>query len=65
MEAREAWKSFDMGARARLFKAYGKVILFEVVWAVVFGAALVGELVLIMGDDIKKFIPREGESWGV
>lgn len=50
----DAWKTFDKEARIRLIKLYGKVFALQIATSVVFAMIAVGELHLIMGDDLQK-----------
>lgn len=50
----DAWKSFDWAARFRLIKLYVKVFALQVATTMMFIGVLVGELRLIMGDDLNK-----------
>ena len=50
----DAWKTFDWSARIRLIKLYVKVAALQVVTTIMFMFIFVGELRLIMGDDLNK-----------
>ena len=50
----DAWKTFDWAARIRLIKLYVKVATLQIVTMFLFMGVLVGELKLIMGDDLNK-----------
>jgi hypothetical protein len=59
---RDAWSTFDWNDRVRLVKAYAKVVAMSSFVSALFFAAIVGELILIMGNDIQKFLPKKGED---
>ena len=50
----DAWKTFDWAARIRLIKLYVKVTALQIATIFFFIGVLVGELKLIMGDDLDK-----------
>ncbi|KAG7004271.1 hypothetical protein G7Y79_00026g058550 [Physcia stellaris] len=50
----DAWKTFDWAARIRLIKLYVKVFALQVLTTVLFVGLFIGELRLIMGDDLPK-----------
>ena len=50
----DAWKTFDRSARIRLMKIYAKVFALQVAITIMFLMIAVGELRLIMGDDLAK-----------
>lgn len=50
----DAWKTFDWAARIRLIKLYVKVTALQIATMFLFMGVLVGELKLIMGDDLNK-----------
>jgi len=52
----DAWKTFDWNSRVRLLKAYFKVAAMEVALTVVFILVLVGQALLILGEDRKKIV---------
>lgn len=53
---REAWKSFDKEALFRLYKVYAKVALMQGVLFMVYMAVIVGEMRLILGDQLDKMV---------
>jgi len=57
---RDAWKTFDWNSRVRLAKTYVKTIAMETAIVIMMVSALVGQLVLILGDDFHKLIPKGG-----
>lgn len=61
VDARVAWRTFGQQSRMNLFKAYGKVMMMEIVLVLAFCVAICAELVMIMGNDIRKFIPNDGQ----
>ena len=50
----DAWKTFDWAARIRLIKLYAKVFALQITTMFLFLGVLVGELKLVMGDDLNK-----------
>ena len=50
----DAWKTFDWAARLRLVKLYVKIFAIQIVTTIFFIGIFVGELRLIMGDDLQK-----------
>ena len=52
----DAWKTFDRSARIRLIKLYAKIFAIQVATALMFVMVIVGELRLIMGDDLAKAV---------
>ncbi|MCJ1249287.1 hypothetical protein MMC30_006510 [Trapelia coarctata] len=56
MSIREAWKSFDKEAMFRLYKVYAKVALMQGALFMVYMAVMVGEMKLILGDQLDKMI---------
>ena len=52
----DAWKTFDRSARVRLLKLYAKIFLIQAVTTILFIIVVVGELRLIMGDDLLKAV---------
>jgi len=57
----DAWKTFDRSARVRLIKLYAKIILVQVFTTVLFFMVVLGELRVIMGDDLRKAV-RMGQE---
>ena len=53
---RAAWKSFDREAVFRLYKVYAKVALMQGALFVVYMAVMVGEMRLILGDQLDRMI---------
>lgn len=53
---REAWKSFDSEALFRLYKVYAKVAFMQSVLFMVYTAVMVGEMRLILGDQMDKMV---------
>jgi len=53
---RAAWKSFDREALFRLYKVYAKVALMQSVLFMVYMAVMVGEMRLILGDQLDKML---------
>jgi len=56
LSLRAAWKSFDREAIFRLYKVYAKVALMQGVLLMVFMAVVVGEMRLILGDQLEKMV---------
>ena len=52
----DAWKTFDRSARVRLLKLYAKIFLIQAITTILFIIVMVGELRLIMGDDLLKVV---------
>jgi hypothetical protein len=52
----EAWKTFDWNARVRILKLYGKVIAMQTAVFFLFAFVIGGQLHLIMGPDLKKYV---------
>ena len=52
----DAWKTFDRSARVRLLKLYAKIFLIQAVTTILFIIVVVGELRVIMGDDLRKAV---------
>ena len=50
----DAWKSFGWAARVRLVKLYAKIGLIQCAATVVFMMMIIGELRLMMGDELQK-----------
>ena len=58
----DAWKTFEWAARIRLVKLYIKIFAIQIVTTLVFVGIIVGELRLIMGDDLHKFAKMAHDS---
>ncbi len=54
----DAWKTFGWAARIRLVKLYAKIGMIQVVTTVLFVMMVVGELRLIMGDELQKMTEK-------
>lgn len=52
----DAWKTFDWAARFRLVKLYVKIFAIQVTTTLLFIGVIVGELRLILGDDLHKVV---------
>ena len=52
----DAWRTFDRAARVRLIKLYAKILAVQLFISVVFVFTMIGELRLIMGDDLAKMV---------
>lgn len=50
----DAWRTFDRSARMRLIKLYGKIFAIQIALTFMFVFVVIGELRLIMGDDLAK-----------
>ena len=50
----DAWRTFDRSARIRLIKLYAKICAVQLATTLMFVLVVVGELRLIMGDDLSK-----------
>ncbi len=50
----DAWKTFDRSARIRLIKLYAKIFAVQFATTFMFIFVIIGELRLIMGDDLAK-----------
>jgi len=55
----DAVRTFDWSDRVRLIKAYAKVTAMSAAVSVLFFVAIAGELILILGNDIQKFLPKK------
>jgi len=55
----DAIKTFDWSDRVRLIKTYAKVAGMSAAVSVLFAVAIAGEVILILGDDIQKFLPKK------
>ena len=64
LEIMEAWRSFDWAARIRLIKVYVKTFAMQVALTALFAGVILGELQLIMGDELQKMIKaaRAGQN---
>lgn len=51
----DAWKTFDRSARIRLIKLYAKIWAIQLATSFMFIFVIIGEIRLIMGDDMFKF----------
>ena len=58
----DAWKTFDRSARVRLLKLYLKIFLVQFVTTILFIMVILGELRLIMGDDLRKAVKMGQEQ---
>ena len=58
----DAWKTFGWAARIRLVKLYAKIFAIQIVTTLVFVGMIVGELRLIMGDDLHKVAKMAHDS---
>lgn len=58
----DAWKTFDWSARIRLVKAYVKVFFMQIALSVLLTLAIFAQLFIIVGRDIQKIAPGEGEG---
>lgn len=54
----DAWKTFGWAARIRLVKLYAKIGMIQVATTVLFVMMVVGELRLIMGDELQKMTEK-------
>ena len=52
----DAWRTFDRSARIRLIKLYGKIFAVQLATTLMFMLIVIGELRLLMGDDLKKAV---------
>jgi len=59
---RDAWRTFTADSRLTLFKSYGKVMAMEIMLGLGFATLIFGELIVILGEDIKRFIPADGQT---
>ena len=57
----DAWKTFDRSARVRLLKLYAKIFLVQSVTTILFIMVVFGELMMIMGDDLRKAVKMGAE----
>lgn len=58
----DAWRTFDWAARIRLVKLYVKIFAIQVATVFMFIAVIVGELRLILGDDLHKAVKSAHEA---
>ena len=58
----DAWKTFDWAARIRLVKLYVKIFVVQFATTLLFIGMIIGELRLIMGDDLHKAVKMAHES---
>jgi hypothetical protein len=58
----EAWKTFEWGSRLRLLKAYGKVLAMQGAVAVFFTLIFAAQIFLIVGKDLFKYFPDNGNN---
>lgn len=58
----DAWKTFDWAARLRLVKLYVKIFAIQCATTIFFVFVLLGELRLILGDDIHKVAKMAHDS---
>lgn len=58
----DAWRTFDWAARIRLVTLYAKILAMQIVTTFIFVGLVIGELRLIMGDDLHKVAKMAHES---
>ena len=58
----DAWKTFDWAARIRLVKLYLKIFAIQIASVLFFIGMVVGELRLILGQDLHKAVKQVHES---
>ena len=52
----QAWKTFDWNSRIRLMKFYVKTLAVQGLLFVLFAGVVIGEVQLIMGDQLQKMV---------